>query len=173
MKRLEELIEYVTPFYKDKDVMHDLSHIKRVIKTADSINKDYDCNFNLITWAAYFHGFIYENENLIRKWLIKNDYANVDLIIQVAWESQKNKEAKTLEGKILHDAHMIEGGKTFLVLKSLITGSVRGQSLEETIKYIEDNVLDKGECYLEESKLVHKEALDYARKLINELKEVT
>lgn len=34
---------------------------------------------------------------------------------------------------------MIEGGKTYLIVKSLITGSVRGQ----TIKYIEDNVLGK------------------------------
>jgi len=38
-----------------------------------------------------------------------------------------------MEGKILHDAHMIEGGKIYLIVKSLITGSVRGQTLEQTI----------------------------------------
>jgi len=50
---------------------------------------------------------------------------------------------------------MIEGGKTYLIVKSLITGSVRGQTLEQTIKYVEDNILDKGICYLPEAKAIY------------------
>lgn len=58
----------------------------------------------------------------------------------------------SIEGKILHDAHMIESRNTFLIVKSLITGLVRGQTLEEMIEYIEKNILGKGQCYLAEAK---------------------
>ncbi len=33
----------------------------------------------------------------------------------------------------MHDAHVLEGGKTYLIVKTLITGSVRGQSLVDTL----------------------------------------
>ena len=81
----------------------------------------------------------------------------IQRIIKASWESQKDRDAETIEGKILHDSHMIEGGKTYLIVKSLITGSVRGQNLEDTIKYIENNILNKGICYLEEAKEIYKE----------------
>ncbi|WP_346870910.1 hypothetical protein [Clostridium sp. UBA5119] len=42
-------------------------------------------------------------------------------IINASRESQRDEEVITLEGKILHDAHMIEDGKTYLIVKSLIT----------------------------------------------------
>ncbi|WP_346896169.1 hypothetical protein [Clostridium sp. UBA7503] len=52
---------------------------------------------------------------------------------------------------------MIEGGKTYLIVKSLITGSLRGQTIEENIKYVEDNVLGKGTCYLPKAKMIYGE----------------
>ena len=45
---------------------------------------------------------------------------------------------------------MLEGGRNFEIVKSLITGSVRGQSLKETMNYIEKNLLEKGQCYTKE-----------------------
>ena len=68
--------------------------------------------------------------------------------IEIAWESQRSEIPKTIEGKILHDAHVLEGGKTYLIVKTLITGSVRGQSLVDTLNYMEEYVLDKNKCYL-------------------------
>jgi len=66
---------------------------------------------------------------------------------------------------------MIEGGKTYLIVKSLITGSVRGQTLEETIKYIEDNILDKGICYLPEAKKIYCQQQQFSKDFIIELKK--
>jgi uncharacterized protein len=173
MKNYRGLKEFVSHYYMDKDIMHDLSHINRVIKRAENLKKDFDCDFDLICHGAYFHGFIYKKEDEIRAWLRDHEYKpdQIKNIIKVAWESQKNQNAESIEGKILHDAHMIEGGKTFLITKSLITGSVRGQSLEETIKYIEDNILDQGMCYTNAAKEVHKEALAFAKVFIDDLKE--
>ena len=103
--------------------------------------------------AIYFHGFIYRDEAAIVSWLKKNGYPEerIEKIVKIAWESQRKEVPETLEGKILHDAHVLEGGKTYLVVKTLITGSVRGQSLVETLEYMERNVLDQNTCYLPET----------------------
>lgn len=172
MRNYKKVKEFASHYYKDKDIMHDLSHIDRVIAAAENIEKDYNCDFDIIHHAAYFHGFIYREEDKIREWLIENEYRNeeIEKIVKAAWESQKDKEAKSIEGMILHDAHMIEGGRTFLIVKSLITGSVRGQSLEETISYIENNIVGKGSCYTKRAKKIHKTALEFTEKYIEKLK---
>ena len=175
MINTNELIEFVTPYYQNKDIMHDLSHIERVIKSVNKLLKHYDVFIDLdsITYAAYFHGFIYKEEEKIVKWLNENGFTEerIEFIIKVSWESQKPEIPETFEGKILHDAHMIEGGKTYLIVKSLITGLVRGQKLEETIEYLEKNILGKGSCYLEEAKVVYEEQQIFAKQFIKDLKE--
>ena len=100
----------------------------------------------VIVYAGYFHGFIYDDGKNIKSWLKERGFSKekIEFIVKVAWESQKNESAETIEGKLLHDAHMVEGGKTFLISKLLITGSVRGQTLDETIEYIEKKILGLG-----------------------------
>jgi len=172
----EKLIEFVTPYYKNKDIMHDLSHIERVLKYVERLVKsiDYkvDIDIDILIYGAYFHGFIYNSEKNIIQWLQSQNMSRsmIKKIINASRESQKDEEAITIEGKILHDAHMIEGGKTYLIVKSLITGSVRGQTLEETIKYIEDNVLGKGTCYLPKAKMIYREQQEFAKAFIYDLK---
>lgn len=168
------LRRFVSPYYEHKDIMHDLSHIERVIKSANKLGESYSNQFDqeLVLYAAYFHGFIYSDENAVRKWLFDHGLAEeqVEKIIQIAWDSQKMEIPETLEGKILHDAYMIEGGKTYLVDKSLITGSVRGQTLEETIEFIEKNILDQGRCYLPEAQEAYALQQVYAKEIIKDLK---
>lgn len=172
---MESLKNFCHKYYVDKDIMHDMSHIQRVLKSLEKLIKsgDYSVDMYILTYAAYFHGFIYKDENEICKWLELQGISkeNIDKIVTVAWESQKPEVPETLEGKLLHDAHMIEGGKTYLIVKSLITGSVRGQSLEQTIQYIDDNVLGKGSCYLRESQNVYHTQQEFARTFIADLKE--
>ena len=175
MVNVNELIEFVTPYYQNKDIMHDLSHIERVIKSINKLIKHYDVLIDLdsMIYAAYFHGFIYKDEEKILRWLNGNGFTKekIEFIIKVSWESQKSETPETFEGKILHDAHIIEGGKTYLIVKSLITGSVRGQKLEETIDYIEKNILEKGSCYLKEAKMIYEEQQIFAKQFIKDLKE--
>lgn len=95
----------------------------------------------------------------------------INKIITTAWESQKDRSAQTLDGKILHDAHMIEGGRTYLIVKPLITGSLRGQTLNQTIKYIEENILEKGCCYLPEAQEIYNKQQEFAESFIKELKD--
>ncbi len=175
MINIDNLLDFVKPYYENKDIMHNLSHIDRVLKYVEKLLKtcDYDVDMEVLTYAAYFHGFIYSNEKNVVHWLKAQGVSSdaIDRVIKASWESQKDEEAITLEGKILHDAHMIEGGKTYLIVKSLIVGSVRGQTLEQTIKYIEDNILGKGVCYMPEAQAVYLKQQEFAKEFIYDLKE--
>lgn len=151
----EELLAFVTPYYENKDIMHNLWHIELVEKMVRKIVSigNYNVEEENLLLATYFHGFIYSDEQAITQWLSDHGYSekNIRKILQIAWESQRREVPATMEGKILHDAHVLEGGKTYLVVKTLITGSVRGQTLAETLDYMEKQVLDRNQCYLPET----------------------
>ena len=168
-----KLIKFVNPYYAKKDVMHNMWHIKLVEKWVNKILAlgCYEVNIEHLVLATYFHGFVYSHENEIRVWLAeqKLSTSEIDRIITIAYESQRSEAPKSIEGKILHDAHLVEGGKTYIVTKCLITGSVRGQSLLETISYIKENVLDKSTCYLPETIELLNEANLFAKEFIVEL----
>ena len=169
------LLKFVEPYYQNKDIMHNLWHIDLVIKSVNRIisQGNYLVNYDNLVAAAYFHGFIYSNERAIRVWLAEQNMPldDIEMMIKIAWESQRPEIPFTLEGKILHDAHIIEGGKTYWIVKSLVTGSVRGQTLIETIEFIEQNVLDQNHCYLPESKPICDELNRFAKEFITALKQ--
>ena len=173
MIKIKELKAFVKPFYETKDIMHELGHIKRIFKIAKTISKNYKVNRDVLIYSAYFHGIIYNKEKQVKKFLKaqKLPEEKINKIIKVAWESQKHIKPETIEGKILHDVHLIEGGKTFLIVKSLITGTIRGQTLKETINYIEKNIISKFKCYLPESQRIYKEKEKFAKEFLKDLKK--
>ena len=168
-----EIINFVKPYYEDKDIMHNMWHIELVKKKIDQIISisNYDINYENLILAMYFHGFIYSDEDKIKEWLLKNKFTKKEIenIVKIAWESQRSEVPETIEGKILHDAHVLEGGKNYLVVKTLITGSLRGQNLKETLKYIKNNVLDKNKCYLNETIPLCNEMNQYTNTFYEEL----
>jgi len=169
------LLEFVEPYYADKDIMHNMWHIELVRKMVNKIlsGSSYQADAECLTLATYFHGFIYRDEEKIRQWMGEQNYPEevISKTIQIAWESQRSEVPETIEGKILHDAHVLEGGKTYLIVKTLITGSVRGQSLKDTLNYMERNVLDKNKCYLPETIPLCEEMNEYTNRFFGELME--
>lgn len=167
------LTEFIRPYYAEKDIMHNLWHIELVRKMADKIVTlgGYDVDREILTLAASFHGFVYREEESIRQWLTCQGYpcGRTEKVIQVAWESQRPEIPRTLEGKILHDAHVLEGGKTYLVVKTLITGSLRGQSLMDTLQYMKDRCLGKNTCYLPETIPLCEEMNEFAERFYRDL----
>lgn len=168
------LFDFVEPYYIDKDIMHNMWHIELVKKMIDKIISisDYEIDEECLMLATYFHGFIYIDEEKIKKWMLSQNYDDktISKTIKIAWESQRSEAPETLEGKILHDAHVLEGGKTYLVVKTLITGSVRGQSLVDTLDYMQKNVLNKNKCYLPETIPLCEEMNKYTNSFYEELK---
>lgn len=168
--------EYAKSLYNDKDIMHDFGHINRIINMSLAIVKKHYplADLELIKLGAYFHGVIYkENIRLeVEKFLRELNLSDekIEQIIEIACSSQKENIPTTLEGKILHDAHLLEGGETFLIVKSLITGSLRGQTLLETIEYLEEKILFKHHCVLPEMKDKYREKELFAQDFIQKLK---
>jgi uncharacterized protein len=148
-------------------------HIELVKKMVNKILAmgNYCVDEECLTLATYFHGFIYRDEEKIIQWMKGQNYSE-DIItktVKIAWESQRSEIPETIEGKILHDAHVLEGGKTYLMVKTLITGSVRGQSLVDTLDYMEKNVLDKNSCYLPETIPLCDEMNKYTNRFFEDL----
>ncbi len=174
MTLIEVLKRYAAPAYCGKDTMHDLSHIQRVLRAVAEISPHYHGRFDeeAVVCAAYLHGFIYRDEEGVAGWLHEQAVPpeKVRRIVQAAWESQKDADPQTLEGMILHDAHLVEGGRTFLVVKPMVTGSARGQSLAETVAYIETHVLGQGRCCLPEAQAIYDDMQAYAAEFMAELK---
>lgn len=167
------LAEFITPYYANKDIMHDLWHIELVRKMTEKIIAlgSYEVDHEVLALATAFHGFIYLDEAKIRQRLRVQGYddAKIETIIQAAWESQRPEVPQTLEGKILHDAHVLEGGKTYLVVKTLITGSVRGQSLMQTLEFMKEHCLGTNACYLPETIPLCEEMNRFAEAFYKEL----
>ena len=170
---MKALTAFAAPYYADKDIMHDMWHIELVKKTVDKIVAlgAYEVDSECLTLATFFHGFIYIAESEIRKWMKSQAYSDnlIEKTVKVAWESQRSEVPETIEGKILHDAHVLEGGKTYLVVKTLITGSVRGQSLKETLDFMGKYVLGYNKCYLPETIPLCEEMNRYADTFYREL----
>ena len=170
-----ELKAFIEPYYRDKDIMHDMWHIELVGRQIDKIVKagGYDVNREYLRLALAFHGFVYREEERIRFFLKEHGLSDEDTqnIITVAWESQRGDVPESLEGKILHDAHVLEGGRTYTVVKTLITGSVRGQSLLETLGFMKDHVLGANKCYLPETLPLCEEMNAFTESFYNELIE--
>lgn len=173
MIKIKRLELFVKPFYEKKDIMHDLSHIRRILKIAKTLSKKYKVDKEALIYGAYFHGVIYNKEKQIKNFLKTQKLSDekINKIIKIARESQKDINPETIEGKILHDAHLIEGGKTFLIVKSLITGTTRGQTLKETISYIEKNLIGKFKCCLPEAQKIYKEKEKFAKEVLKDLKK--
>ena len=169
------LLKFIKPYYDDKDIMHNMWHIELVRKMVDKILSisNYDVDKECLTLATYFHGFIYSDEKRIKRWMKEQGYDKnmIAKTIKISWESQRSEIPETIEGKILHDAHVLEGGKTYLVVKTLITGSVRGQSLSDTLKFMEKNVLNKNNCYLPETIPLCEEMNGYTNNFFKDLSD--
>ncbi|MDX9690695.1 MAG: hypothetical protein RBT70_09610 [Alphaproteobacteria bacterium] len=132
--------------YDRKDTMHDWSHIRRCYIAALNVVESNPTEYDAIALVGglILHGVIYEDgmEDRVYKYLASKG-ASDDLakkMIHVAWDSQKESRPETIEGGILHDAHLLEGDKNFLITKILVTGTARGQKLDQTVNYFFKNV---------------------------------
>ena len=173
-KLAEEIVPFAKSFYDQRDSLHGWQHAERILYWAKKIWKNYlgSIDRGLIYIGAMLHGPINDDRDSVKTWLISLDLPSktVSRIINIADESQSKSVPESLEGKILHDAHTIEGGAYFRFLKPLLTGTHMQQPLDATLEFIEHNVVDKGYVYLLESEAFLAEQELMAAKLLKELK---
>ena len=163
--------EFVAPFYVGKDMMHDLTHIDRVLKKAYEMAEIRQVDREVLLLSGYFHGIIGQHKEAISAFLEAQGYSDVqrNYVLSVAEESDKAAHPVTMEGKTLHDAHLLEGGEVFGIIKSLITGSIRGQSLEESMDYYESYLSGQYKCVLKENFKAYSDREAFAHMVIAKL----
>jgi uncharacterized protein len=172
LSAIEKLFD---PDYADKDTMHDLTHIRRVHHSAVRLaeNAGITCDGDVLRLGAYFHGVVYLDARVLelRRQLLQLGVADdiVDRAMEAARESQKGADAKSPEGIVLHDGHLLEGSRSFLLVKSLVTGAARGSSLAQIIEYW--NSHDKADirCVLPEAQIHFEEQVAFTRSVFAEL----
>lgn len=172
--KLPGLEEFVRPYYAQKDAMHDLSHIRRFLRVAQSLSKRHHADGQILTYAAYFHGIDQEKHkgDLVRFLESQGLHGRkAKRVLRVALESHKESHPRTIEGKVLHDAHLVEGGRAFMVAKSLVTGVSRGSSLRQIADYFEESIDGKYKCYLPETREAYVEEERFARDFFHSLKK--
>jgi len=169
---LQKLTEFVAPYYAAKDELHGLGHVGRLLAGALELAEGAQVDEQLLTLGAYFHGIVYTHETAIRNFLaaLGLERGRIDQAVRVAWESWKESRPESREGALLHDAHLIEGGKAFGITKSLVVGALRGQTLEETLDFIESDLLGRFTCATEKARAVFAEQEQFTREFVAQLR---
>lgn len=164
---------FVAPYYAEKDIMHDFSHVRRVVAVVRELAKNYDANPDLLTIAAYVHGVVDTRENEII-WMLRGNGLSEEEITElrrIVWQAQPGQQPDSIESSILHDAILLEGGKTFIIVQGIVAGIVSGRSLDEIVHDIEDNRLGNCRCLLPEAQKLYEEKEAYTRGFLDDLKK--
>ena len=167
MIAIKDVRNFVEGIYQknERGLIHGVEHTERLVKDAVKLAQPYAGEYDseILELAGMMHGVVHYGEENIRNWLIEQGLVteHVERIITVAWESQAKSIPVTLEGMILHDAHYVEGGKEFHVLKPIIVGTEMGQSLDKTIEYMKSSMMESPVCFLPESKELFNEIHQY------------
>jgi uncharacterized protein len=170
------VIALLGDFYSAKDTMHDLSHIERIRARALEFAESRPCDLDVLQLAAYFHGFVSGREEEVRdalsRWGVSPD--GVEQVMTVAKESSKRADPASPEGQLLHDAHLLEGDDNWLITKGLVTGTARGQTLTETVSFLQKHWREsKARCCFPENQRPYEErvarAIAYMDNLAAEL----
>lgn len=172
----DRLREFVNPQYGDKDSLENLEHVKRVLNQARALGKaeTEDFNDDILVFGAYLHELIFVNEAEIRNFLFQLglDREFVIRVMKTAWESGKEAKPETLEGALLHDAHLIEGGPEYQVAKWLVSGSAQGQSLSYILDSMEHRVIGKYACTLDSAQRAYSGIEDYRKNFVTAVRNV-
>jgi len=173
------LRDFTKPLYDIKDTMHDWSHINRcflAVQRVIQVNSQ-QCDMMALIGGLVLHGVIYEEgmDARVNEFLSdKVSGSEIAKIILVSWDSQKESRPETLEGGILHDAHLLEGDDNFLITKTLVTGTARGQKLNQTVKFFFEHVATlKPLYYFDTTKSEYENRLNRAKKFFSSLRRFT
>lgn len=166
---LNDFLKALEPLYAKKDPAHGTAHVRRVHSKAMAFAKGKEVDKTVLALGAALHGFISENKAEATQLLLMTGVP-ADVLekgVETATESQADALPQSAEGRLLHDAHLCEGGENFIAVKSLATGSFRGYPLQETYRWVMENIIrnKRRRCYTKEGKK------DYAKKF-RRLKEI-
>ena len=112
------IIEFIEPFLKDFSPLHDLSHIKRLRYISGILCDEMQIwkeDKEKISLSWYFHNLNDEQSYRLFKFLQSfgyEEYQAKEIQLLEKYHS-KNMMPSSMSQKIVHDAHLVEGGPYF------------------------------------------------------------
>lgn len=174
---ISDLSAFVAPYYDKKDVLHNNEHTKRLIKMVDRIIEKggykNDIAYDNIICAAYLHVMVKTDEALALRWLKEQGIgsSHAEDIVEIAKRAQRDARPNTLESKILHDANILEGGKSYFAVRYIIYGNYNGISIKRMLDNIENTIIPSLRCYLPVTQEMFEESKAYALNFVEQLRE--
>ncbi len=153
--RLAHLTHYVTPYYEAKDLLHGIDHAYRLIDAAREIGTAESMTFDdeIMVYGGLFHGLAAQHAAEIGAFFGPEESALAGIVLDAAIASLGRSECRTTEEKLLHDAHVVEGGDLYFFIKPLLTGTYVRQPLEETLSFIDGMLESEPQLYFEYSRM--------------------
>ena len=151
---INELANFVAPYYDKKDILHNNVHTKRLVKMVNKIIEQggykSQVRYDNVICAAYLHVMVKNEEERALNWLISEGVSEPQArdIVEIAKRGQREGRPDSLESKILHDAYILEGGKSYAMTRYLIYGYKNNLGIEKTLSYIENSIVPSLRCYL-------------------------
>lgn len=170
----EKFASMLRPLYSGQDIAHDIGHIKRIHKKALSFAKGYKVDPKALSLGAVLHGVVREQRRDAEAVLRASgvDKNLIQKAVRIAIESQATAIPKSSEGKILHDAHLCEGGDFFIVAKCMATALSNGYPLSETYEWINKNIITNKQrkCHLLKGKREYMRKMGILKAMWKELR---
>lgn len=177
-EQAEPYLDFVGPYYAEKDPAHNLLHIVRIIQRVPLLSEGVseEIHPERLYFLACFHGLgkqLAASQDLQEKARI--------FLKALGWTSEEMEEAfqslkrhltdpRTVEEKIVHDANYLEAVGAFGIAKAFTTGGARGQSIEETAGIFEHQYLDQIEFQTAIGKRLADERKSYTKDFLRHLK---
>lgn len=179
MKQIERYVEFVRPYYSEKDPAHNFQHIERILARLEafSVGMSPEPRADWLCFHACFHGLwtkcrdSEEFRNKASEFLRSLGWAQGDIEQAIQGLSRQGTDPQTVEEQIVCDANAIERVGAFSIAKAFMTGGARGQSLEETADIFEYRNLDKVEFRTPVGKRLAEERQAYAKAFLARLRE--
>ena len=143
-------LQFVEPFYEDKDPAHNFRHIQRIVERLDLLSSNLSpqpCR-EMLCFLASFHGLAkrmsssVEFTDTVKNFLLQMGWNEEQIADGIERLHRHLKSPLTVEEKIVHDANYVELLGAFGIAKAFTKGGAEGQSYEETANIFEYRFLD-------------------------------
>ena len=178
-EEIERYKDFVRPYYANRDIAHNFSHIERIIGRLDRLSEGIPSppRRDHLCFLACFHGLSHRlsEDQPFRQQAIGflRSLGWTETEIPDLFKSLERhlQSPQTVEEEIVHDANKIEVLGAFGIAKAFTMGGVLGQSYTETADYYEHQSLGKAVFRTPVGKQIAEEGRVYALAFLERFRE--